>query len=302
MYDIDNLLNKHRENRVYKSQLINFIGCPGYDVYNISSAFVYKNKQYIFGRVEKPDSEISKVALFEKLETYVYKKTSVEILDLQDPCISIIDDDFLLSGTKIYHNDNEIYSWATAFYRGKTLDELKYFFESPKKMKDVRIYKKDLIHTFTRPQGQMAGLGKIGYCQFNDLANLDASVIAKASLLKNNFGDDQWGGVNQVHLLKNNRLGILGHISRMSNGHVRHYYGMTFCFNPKDMTMTGLKIICERKDFPKSKSKRADLVDVIFPGGIVRKPNGLAEIYVGLSDAAAGVALIEDPFIEYENL
>lgn len=303
MSKIKHLLKKHHHrDNVFESHLLSFKGCKGYDVYNISQPFQYKEKIYLFGRVEKPTSEISQVVLFKKIGQYTYQKTEFVISDFQDPAISMIDEDFILGGTKIYHQDNQITSWSTAFYKGKKIEDLKFFFESPKKMKDVRLFKHDVIHTFTRPQGSEAKLGKIGYCQFNRLSELNQNTIDEAPLLKNNFEDDEWGGVNQVHLLKNNLLGVLGHISKMSKGNVRHYYAMTFCFDPKKMKISGLKIICERQDFPKAKSKRPDLEDVIFPGGIVRLGNGSAEIYAGLSDAKAGVALIEDPFIEYEKL
>ncbi len=302
MKSIDMLLKEHRVNpKIIKAKLLSFDGFSNMDVYNISNAFDYQGDRYLFGRVEKSDSEISQVVLFKKVAAYEYIKTGVAFKDLQDPCITKIDDEYVLGGTKIYFEDEKITSWATAFYKGKTLDDLKFFFESPKKMKDVRIIKKEVIHTFTRPQGGDALLGKIGYCQFPNLNQLNVEAIENAPLLKDNFSDDNWGGVNQVLLLKNGKLGVLGHISKMSKGDVRHYYGMTFCFDPKEMAISNIKIICERKDFPKAKAKRKDLIDVIFPGGIERNFDGTATVYAGLSDAAAGEILIEDPFIEYEK-
>jgi hypothetical protein len=302
MKSIEVLLKEHRQSKnIIKSNLLTFTGYSGMDVYNISNAFNYQGDKYIFGRVEKRDSEISQVALFKNVSADEYIKVGVTFKDLQDPCITKIDDEFVLGGTKIYFEADKITSWATAFYKGKTLEDLRFFFESPKKMKDVRIFKNEVIHTFTRPQGNEAKLGKIGYCQFSNLNQLDVESIDKAPLLKNNFSDNTWGGVNQIHLLKNGKLGILGHISKMSEGDVRHYYGMTFCFDPKDMEISNLKIVCERKDFPKAEAKRPDLVDVIFPGGLVRNSDGTATIYAGLSDAASGVLVIKDPFIKYEK-
>lgn len=88
----------------------------------------------------------------------------------------------------------------------------------------------------------------------------------------------------------------------MSEGDVRHYYGMTFYVDPKTGQRGPMKIIAERSDFAPGATKRPDLVDVVFVGGIVRLPNGTAELYTGLSDAEAHVALLEDPFLEYEKL
>ena len=88
----------------------------------------------------------------------------------------------------------------------------------------------------------------------------------------------------------------------MSEGDVRHYYGMTFALNPLTGKRTDMKIIAEKKDFGDSEYKRKDLVDVIFVGGIVRHKNKTASLYTGLSDAEGHVAVIEDPFLEYEEL
>ncbi|MGI5881428.1 MAG: DUF1861 family protein, partial [Syntrophomonadaceae bacterium] len=77
---------------------------------------------------------------------------------------------------------------------------------------------------------------------------------------------------------------------------------MTFAFNPKTQVATPLKIICERRDFAPGASKRPDLVDVVFAGGIIRHANHLATLYVGLSDAEGHYALMKDPFLEYERL
>jgi hypothetical protein len=41
---------------------------------------------------------------------------------------------------------------------------------------------------------------------------------------------------------------------------------------------------------------------VTFTAGIERLPNGTARVYTGLSDSSVGMAIIEDPFIKWENL
>jgi hypothetical protein len=56
-----------------------------------------------------------------------------------------------------------------------------------------------------------------------------------------------------------------------------------------------------RSDFPEGESKRKDLEDVIFSGGIQRQENGKALLFAGLSDAEAGFIELPDPFLQYEN-
>jgi hypothetical protein len=299
----DEILDKHRNNpQVHDARLIEFIGCDGYDVYNISNAFEWQGSKYLFGRVEKRESEISQVVLFEMLDDFTFKKTDTVINNFQDPAVTFIDENLILGGTRIYIDNQRIISWATTFIKGFETRNLKEFFVSPVKMKDVRLFQDKVLHVFTRPQGgEKAKLGKIGYCSFSDLDELCQEKLEEAPLLENNFDDYSWGGVNQVLALKNGTLGILGHIARMTEGDFRHYYGMVFNFCPKEKKIRDMKIICERSDFPEGEAKREDLVDVIFPGGIVRKADGRAELYVGLSDAQAAMAIITDPFIEYEN-
>ncbi|NCA97567.1 MAG: DUF1861 family protein, partial [Bacteroidia bacterium] len=124
----------------------------------------------------------------------------------------------------------------------------------------------------------------------------------KSPLIDDLFDDKVWGGANQILILKNGLLGVLGHVAIMSQGDVRHYYGMTFALDPKTGKRTDMKIIAEKGDFGPSAAKRPDLVDVIFVGGIIRHKDKTASLYTGLSDAEGHVATIEDPFLEYEVL
>ena len=300
---IDVLLERHRrDNKVFKTERLSFSGVDGFDVYNISHEFFFGGEYYIAGRVEKRDSEISDVVLFKRVEGGVYSATDVRIKNLQDPCFTVINGKPVLGGTKIYFdNDGRINDWNTAFYTGDDLNSLKKFLDAPKKMKDVRLFETDEIEVFTRPQGGAAGAGKIGYASAPSLSEITIQTIENAPLLTTQFAQGTWGGVNQVHLLKNGKLGVLGHIAVMSEGDVRHYYGMVFCFDTKTGRSTQVKIICERSDFESGAYKREDLIDVVFAGGLVRNGDGTAYLYVGLSDAESHRALIADPFAEYEE-
>lgn len=301
--DIDELVAEHRsDNNVISTCKLEFLGVDGKDVYNVSQQFRYSGKEYIAGRVETRDSEVSEVRLFERADDAVYKATDVVLEMLQDPCECVVDGELILGGTAIYADDKgRITNWNTAFFRGTDVSSLKRFAEAPAKMKDVRIIKTDKIHVFTRPQGGEARYGKIGYVSCERLEDINAELIEKATLLTTHFDGDVWGGVNEVHALKNGKLGVVGHIAKMSEGMVRHYYGMVFCFDPETLQSTKVKIICERSDFKAGAYKRPDLIDVVFCGGLVRNADKTASVYVGLSDAEAHRALIRDPFVEYEE-
>ncbi len=170
-------------------------------------------------------------------------------------------------------------------------------------MKDIRLVKliNGEIGVFTRPQGEAGKRGKIGFTKIKSLEELNSDVISMTPLLEGQFADDEWGGPNQIHILENGLLGILGHIACFDNEGNRHYYSMVFAYNADTDEASEIKIIAARSDLPRGEAKRPDLEDVIFSGGLVRLKNGKAELYLGASDAEAYKAIIDDPFAEYER-
>lgn len=298
------VLDRYRKNKkTYDTDRITFTGVSD-SVYNISRPFLNNGKTYILGRVEALDSEISKVLVFEQVSKKEYKLVEgIELDLLQDPCVCEIDGELFIGGTHIDVVDGQIVSWNTAFYRGQDVASLQHFANAPAKMKDVRFTKYgQKILVCTRPQGGVAGPGKIGLILLDDFVEITPDNLLKAKLFDDLFADNEWGGANELFVLDNGWVGVLGHIACMSEGDVRHYYAMTFAFHPKTMEHTPVKIIAERADFKAGISKRPDLVDVLFSGGIVRQDDNMATLYTGTSDAEGHYIVIEDPFKEYEEL
>ncbi|MFA5235388.1 MAG: DUF1861 family protein [Bacilli bacterium] len=303
--NLDSLLESHRSRPgIVTTKRLHFLGLSGaVDVYNISRAFTWRGQEYIAGRVEPRDSELSSVRFFKRVGIDLYEALPLTLNNLQDPCVAFIDGFLLVGGTEIYPDESgRITSWRTVYYKGQSLDDLQPVIYAPMQMKDVRLAQCGRYYVMSRPQGGNAKWGKIGFTTSPDLSGITAELIEKAPLIEDLFDDDHWGGANQIHCLKNGWLGILGHVARMSEGYVRHYYGMTFALNPKTLEHTPVKIICERADFAPGAAKRPDLTDVVFVGGLVRHKNKTATLYTGLSDAEAHYAVIEDPFLEYEEL
>lgn len=296
------LLEEYRSNKqTYAAEKIVFSGQGERDVYNISSSFYWKDETYILGRMEPRESELSDVGIFRKVSNLNYELTKYVLPLLQDPFFAYVDKELFIGGTELFINrEKQINGWHTSIYNASDFNNIFRLMTAPCQMKDVRIFQDGKFYVFTRPQGKEAKLGRIGMEVFSNADELYRVYLNDAKLFSNQFDDFSWGGVNQILKLKNGWLGILGHIATMSEGDVRHYYAMTFALNPIDRKETCMKIICERSDFPDGEAKRQDLVDVIFPGGIVRNPDGTASIYTGLSDAEAYRINIEDPFVEYE--
>lgn len=275
------------------------------DVYNITAPFEEDGRLWIAGRVEERESEYSQVYFFYQ-EGSVWKVSKeMGVFDLQDPFITKINHEFVLGGVEVYKKEGEKegLEYRTIFYRGSSINNLKMFAKGPDKMKDIRLCQlsKNKILVFTRPQGVVGGRGKIGYCYITDLNQLNEETILNATILENQFIEEEWGGANELHVLKNGKVGVLSHIARFDEQGNRHYYATSFCFDPRDGSYSPMKMIASRSDFSKGESKRSDLVDVIFSGGLIRKENGLAQLYCGVSDAEGHQRLIPDPFLEYEK-
>ncbi|SFT09076.1 Protein of unknown function [Paenibacillus sp. BC26] len=285
---------------------LQFVGVGPRDVYNISAPFLDKGEPIIAGRVESRETELSEVVFFHQRGDSWVPHPSHAPYRLQDPFFTHIKGELIFGGVKLVMDPadpDKIISWVTEFYRGQDIASLALFLTGPDHMKDVRLIElaNGEIGVLTRPQGEKGGRGKIGFFKCAELEDITAERIADAPVFQDQFLELEWGGANEPHLLSNGLVGVLGHIASFE-GEDRHYQAMTFAIHPETFEKTPMKIIARRSIFPEGAAKRPDLTDVIFSGGIVRKPNGLADLYVGASDAEAYRIEIGDPFLEYEQL
>jgi Protein of unknown function (DUF1861) len=289
----------------FKAEKLVFTGVGERDVYNISAPFEDEGELVIAGRVESRDSEHSEVYFFVERDGKWTPREGAPVFALQDPFVSKIHGHLVFGGVQIFpHPTIEgTLSWRTIFYRGKNIASLKEFAKGPDGMKDIRLVelKDGSIGVFTRPQGEKGGRGKIGFTRIASLDDLTAEVIENAPLLDNQFIDEEWGGVNELHLLANGLVGVLGHIAYLDKEGNRHYYPMVFVLNPDTMETSNIELIATRSHFLEGPAKRPDLVDVVFSGGLIRKKDGTADLYAGISDAEAQKITIVDPFIKYER-
>ncbi len=304
MNSIKQLLSDYKKNNSPKeTEIINFIGVDGFDVYNITAPFYDNGKLIIAGRVEKRDSEHSKIMFFEKLNDIDWKLVeSLPVFELQDPYFTFINNELILGGTEIFDHPTEKGAlWYKAVkYRGKNILELKKFFDGPNGMKDIRLLelpnKKVLV--FTRPQGEIGGRGQIGRVIIDSLEELNDDVINKADLF-DLFIKEEWGGGNELYNLGNNKVGVLGHIASFDEDGNRHYYSMTFVYDYLTDTNTKCEIISIREDLKPGATKRPDLEDVIFSGGIENLDKEIVTLYNGVSDCESHFIKIPNPFIKY---
>jgi hypothetical protein len=277
----------------------------GRDVYNITAPFEFNGKTLLIGRVEKRDTEFSEIVVFEQSGPNRWTScfTCPEFQGLQDPCITWAGDELVLGGVRYPVSiEPGTHGWIMDFYRGSSLESLRHFVSGPPGMKDIRF--KQLpngdVAIFSRPQGDIGGRGRIGFTISPSWDDITAEMIATAPLFERQLLKEEWAGVNEAHLLVNGHLGILGHIACFDAQHNRHYYPMAFSVDPVTRMPSPIRIIAQRSFFPTGASKRPDLVDVVFSGGIVRNDDGTASLFAGTSDAAAAVVKLPDPFLRFE--
>ncbi len=300
------LLEDYEKNkRVFRAAKLEFSSMAGRDVYNVSVPLLMDGAAYIAGRAETRASEISEVVFFRKTGRFCTPVCPPAPFPLlQDPFLARIRGEIVFGGVRLKtdpRDPQKIAGYRTEFYRGSTIRDLRPFAAGPEHMKDIRLVQLSdgTVGIFTRPQGNGAGKGKVGFTRVDRLEDVTREAILGAEIIPSLFTEDEWGGVNNVHLLKNGLLGVIGHIAYMSRGMTRHYFPAAFAFNPETLEYTPVKIICRRSDVLDAPAKRPDLKDVLFPGGIVRKGER-ADLYVGVSDATAQCVEIGDPFLEYE--
>jgi hypothetical protein len=301
---------KGRE-RLERGEFISFGGVGDKDVYNITAPFTINGRTYIAGRVEsRQEQGKSEVRFFEERNGF-WRAVSAPIFQLEDPFVTKIGEEIIFGGVETFsypdaHNSSYL-GYRTVFYRGHSIQSLQIFACGPDFMKDIRLIqlKSKEIAVFTRPQEPWikgAGRGKIAFIKIPNLEALKPELLLEAKIIEGQFQDQEWGGANELHLLKGERIGVLGHIAYMDSENKKHYYAMAFTFDTSKNKPSPLRIIASRENFPEGPSKRSpELDDILFPGGLLRQPNGITTLYCGLSDARAGRINIPDPFEDGEK-
>ena len=297
----DELLDEFKLDKLEnKAKKLKFVLNEKKDVYNITAPFNICGEKVIAGRVEARDSEDSKIMFFKEVENEWRVIEETPVFDLQDPFVTQINGELVLGGVEIYETGNADapICYRTVFLKGDTLNNLERFAVGPDRMKDIRLLQlpNNKILVFTRPQGEIGGRGTIGYLIIDNLEELTIENIESAKLLDDMFYEDEWGGANELHLLEDGTVGVLSHIAKFDDEGNRHYYSSVFTFNYETSEYSDMKLIAVRDEFEEGAFKRPDLIDVIFSGGLLRKDNGQAELYCGVSDAEAHKILIIDPF------
>ncbi len=223
--------------------------------------------------------------------------------DGEDPDLVRIGDELILSMVQADWDKTDptkLLGLRQIFYRGKSPEELQEFTKGPEGMKNIHLVglSDGKIGVYTRPQNDEYGRGKICYKILDSLDELNPENIVGGCLLEDRFEEDEWEGVNAVYANISENCechGVLAHKASRDEDGV-HYVATAFIYNPLTQKRSAVEQIASRGDFPPGKSKRVDLKNVVYPGGLVRLGDGTAMIYVGLNDVDVARRPIKDPF------
>lgn len=292
--------------------------------YNPAPANVGGNT-HLWGRQETSERD-SKIVLFQETEADGRWQIDreVPIFPGQDPFdCGIIQGEHVFGNVVVWpdiDNPKEIH-YKTVFRRYKEsfaeiVDEngemAEPFASGPEKMKDIRLVDRQngKIGVFTRPQkANFGGLGKIGYFEINSLDELETALAkydtdteeGQSTLIQGICNDDEWVGANQVTLLDDGNIGVLGHIARFrlsdpenpDSSKIKDYYGISFIFDPNTRQASDVKIIITAENFPPVKPNKEDLGSVYFTGGFDKQQKIL---YGSVGDVFGCGVSIECPF------
>lgn len=284
-----------------KSELIKFEGVKENNVFNITAPFEYNGETLIAGRIQssKDNSTASTIGIFRQTDGLSYTLSNMfPAIGMEDPFVTLIKGDLMLGCVQTYRTGENEIGYKTVFYKSPDLDHLglqhEPFAVGPDGMKDIRLVELQdgKIGVFTRPQGAIGGKGKIGFTILNSLDELNKDIITAAPLINIQFKEGEWGGVNAAYLLNDGRIGVLGHIASIDE-EGKHYFAISFIFNPDTSEVSTPVVIASRPDFPKGNYKD----DIVFPGGLTTNGNGEVTLWAGLSDAESGRIVIPNPFV-----
>ena len=298
----------HRRKCVYERALLTFSGMNGYDVYNCSIPFEWQGKRYLFGRVERREDFANSVT-FLLLETgrdhYVPVEGAV-VYPIEDPHVAMIGDEIILGGTHVRKRRNQIDTLYGYYYRGRDLRFLSHFTCGPANMKDIRLVelRDGRVGVFTRPRGKrIAELygseAVVGFAILNSIDELDDTIVDKARVIDGLFAEGEWGGCNQCYLLRDGRIGVIGHRCYKQptpQAVLQVYVNIAFIFDPFTFSVSDMQVIGDKDSYPPTPHMLPYLADCAFTSGIEMRPDGKADLYSGLGDVTQGRIVIDSPF------
>lgn len=293
----------------YETAVLTFTGVDGRDVYNCSAPFRLGGIKHLYGRVERREVWAdSAVYLFRETEKDCFTPVAdSRLYPLEDPAVCLWEDQLLLCGTHVEKERGAIAACSAYFFRGTTARAAapEYFTTGPRGMKDIRLVKlPEGFGVFTRPGNT------VGYTVLRTLEELSPAVL-EAAADTGLVEPTGHGGVNQCFLLEGGCIGLIGHEAYATRPagvpegadwySLRHSYVATAAvYDPAENRVRQSRILatasCFRTAARKVTPAGQPMDDVVFPSGILWRPDGRIDLYAGVGDATEQRLTLDDPF------
>lgn len=267
------------------------------DIYNPSREIIIDGKKFILIRAEGRGHEVGSLVLAcENVDRFKYRRVpDADILaNHQDPAITEIGGQEILQAVKVNQDEQGEVHYKTVFYNiSHDFTHFELFAEGPDHEKDIRLIdrRNGKIGVFNRPQGGEFGRGQIGYFEIQSLDDLqEALKDTQRGQIVQKFSQDEWGGVNDVQLLENGMMLVIGHIARFDRDKNKEYYVTSALFDPETQKMSHLRIIFDPSEIGSN---------ISFPGGLEfnQQNTDQADLYTGIQDAMSCDIVIENPLL-----
>lgn len=223
---------------------------------------------------------------------------------LEDPSVAFIHNETVLSGVRAKDPDGSI-RIRTEFYAGKNLQSLEHIADVPGKDNRLCQLPDGRILVALRPQGGVAGLGRIGFTIVDNVRDLHKIKYCEVPSMNNQVPIQNWLGANELHVISSNGhtgVGVLGHFAQKDEIGMRRYSSIAFMLLNADRVdremplTTPIQLIARSEHLPACGAKAEDLQDVAYPGGMKRNSDGTAHLFLGKNDWRVGILKIRDPF------
>lgn len=276
------------------------------DHYNVSEPIEVAGQELMLTREEERSSENSvvKAYIHNKEKDIWQPMTEVRpMAGYQDPSyLGEIKGQkcFCATNTQVNEKNEVINYWAELFAINGDLNHIEQVAKGPEKSKLLHLIQTgpEEIDGFIRMQGGEFGRGKICHFQIremDDLQNVLDNIGAQTEII-DIFDKDEWGGFNDLHLLPDGRVDVLGHIARLvkdeKDQDKKEYYVFSAIFDPKTNLVSELKIILSRGDLPvEAEPKKPEVENVLYPNNSVLEDDK-RHIYTSISDSKQVVATV----------
>ena len=242
------------------------------------------------------------VRFFERLPNLGWRSTSLPVFPhAEDPFATWVEDGnggkLLVFGVVSLKFGSGVPTIVTKLYVARTLSGL-----DPTRpilqfsgMKDVRLLSRPTqLIVCGRPQGRRAFGGRMSIAVVRDIWALRSDTLIDAHVFEKHVVPGLFLGANELYDLGDD-IGVLGHVAIGREGGERHYAAAWWTVDAARLTASAPAILAVRSDFPAGPIKGAGLADVVFPGSLETLGEGQSRLYCGLSDAAIGSVVLDNP-------